>query len=138
MHTTYVSRGLVAIVIREIVVAVKCPCPYHQSSLLYKKNWVPVPRLSWRIIDTHGVADPGCLSRIPDPDFYPPRIPEPKSATKERGEKICCHTFFCSHKFHKILKGLSYEIDFENVDENRQILALTRAAAGFCIFQRHL
>ncbi len=32
--------------------------------------------------------------------------------------------FFC-------LKGLSYEIDFENVDENGQILALTRAAVGF-------
>ncbi len=36
------------------------------------------------------------------------------------------------------LKGLSYEIDFENVDENWQIFALTRAAAGFWIFQRHL
>jgi hypothetical protein len=23
------------------------------------------------------VADPGCLSRIPDPDFYPSRIPDP-------------------------------------------------------------
>jgi hypothetical protein len=22
------------------------------------------------------VADPGCLSRIPDPDFYPSRIPD--------------------------------------------------------------
>jgi hypothetical protein len=30
------------------------------------------------------------------------RIPDPKAATKERGEKNCCHTFFCSHKFHKI------------------------------------
>jgi len=29
------------------------------------------------------------------------------------------------------LKGLSYEIDFENVDENGQIFALIRAAAGF-------
>ncbi len=29
------------------------------------------------------------------------------------------------------LKGLSYEIDFENVDENLQILALIRAATGF-------
>ncbi len=28
-----------------------------------------------------------------------------------------------------VLKGLSYEIDFENVDENGQILSLTRAAA---------
>jgi hypothetical protein len=33
------------------------------------------------------VADPGCLSRIPDPDFYPSRIPDLKTATKERGEK---------------------------------------------------
>jgi hypothetical protein len=40
------------------------------------------------------VADPGCLSWIPDPDFYPSRIPDlgsripdPKTATKERGEK---------------------------------------------------
>ncbi len=29
------------------------------------------------------------------------------------------------------LKGLSHEIDFENVDENGQIFALIRAAAGF-------
>jgi hypothetical protein len=42
------------------------------------------------------VADPGCLSRIPDPDFYPSRIPDPKTATKDRGEKI-----FYSSKFHK-------------------------------------
>jgi hypothetical protein len=33
------------------------------------------------------VADPGCLSRIPDPDFYPSKIQDPKTATKERGEK---------------------------------------------------
>jgi hypothetical protein len=46
------------------------------------------------------VEDPGCLSRILDPDFYPSRIPDPKRAAKERGKKICCHTFFCSHKFH--------------------------------------
>jgi hypothetical protein len=35
----------------------------------------------------NSVADPGCLSRIPDPDFYPSRIPDPKTGTKERGEK---------------------------------------------------
>jgi hypothetical protein len=33
------------------------------------------------------VADPGCLSRIPDPDFYPSRIPDPKTATKEKEVK---------------------------------------------------
>jgi hypothetical protein len=41
----------------------------------------------------------------------------------------------CSLKLHDIwvmlLKGLSHEIDFKNVDENGQILALIRAAAGF-------
>jgi hypothetical protein len=61
------------------------------------------------------VADPGCLSRIPDPDFYPfrikdlgSRIPDPKSATKERGKNIC-YTFFCSHKFHKIENDFIFE-----------------------------
>jgi hypothetical protein len=43
--------------------------------------------LSLVYIFTSSVADPGCLSRIPDPDFYPSRIPDPKTATKERGEK---------------------------------------------------
>ena len=32
------------------------------------------------------------------------------------------------------LKGLSHEIDFKNVDENGQILALLKAAAGFLNF----
>jgi hypothetical protein len=38
---------------------------------------------------------------IPDPDFYPSRIPDPKTVTKERGEKKLLSYFFCSHKFHK-------------------------------------
>ncbi len=47
-----------------------------------------------RICVKGSVADPGCLSRIPDPDFYPSQIPDPgsrisdpKTATKGRGEK---------------------------------------------------
>jgi hypothetical protein len=35
---------------------------------------------------SNSVADPGCLSRIPDPDFYPSRIPDPTTAPKEEGE----------------------------------------------------
>jgi hypothetical protein len=50
----------------------------------------------------NSVADPGCLSWIPDPDFYPSRIPDPKTATKERGEKKLFISF-CSHKFHKMV-----------------------------------
>jgi hypothetical protein len=42
----------------------------------------------------YSVSDPGCLSRIPDPDFYPSRIPDPKTATKERGEKFFWLFFF--------------------------------------------
>jgi hypothetical protein len=52
------------------------------------------------------VADPGCLSRIPDPNFYPSRIPDPgsripdpKTATKVRGEKQIVITFYVATNF---------------------------------------
>jgi hypothetical protein len=63
------------------------------------------------------VADPGCLSRIPDPDFCPSRIPDPRSrisdpgyripdpkiATKERGEKnFVVLPFFVATKIAKL------------------------------------
>jgi hypothetical protein len=48
---------------------------------------------------------------IPDTDFYPSGIPDPKTATKVRDEKkISCHTFLCSHKFHKIVNYFSFEV----------------------------
>ncbi len=34
------------------------------------------------------VADPGCLSQIPDPDFYPSRIPDPGSRISDLGSRI--------------------------------------------------
>jgi hypothetical protein len=34
------------------------------------------------------VADPGCLSRIPDPDFYPSRILDPGSRIPDLGSRI--------------------------------------------------
>ncbi len=66
-------------------------------------------------------------SRIPDPDFYPSRIPDPgsripdlgsripdpgskNSNRRERWKKISCHTFLCSHKFHKIVNYFSFEV----------------------------
>jgi len=36
------------------------------------------------------------------------------------------------------LKGLSHEMDFNNVDENLQMLALLGAAAGFEFFEAPL
>jgi hypothetical protein len=51
----------------------------------------------------YSVADPGCLSRISDPDFYPSRIPDPKTATKERGEKkFDVIPFYVSTNFTKL------------------------------------
>jgi hypothetical protein len=47
------------------------------------------------------VADPGCLSWIPNPDFYPSRIPDPKTATKDRGEKKFFVKPFFVATFHK-------------------------------------
>ncbi len=46
---------------------------------------------------TVSVADPGCLSRIPDPDFYPSRIPDPgyKNSSKREGwKKLVVIPFF--------------------------------------------
>jgi hypothetical protein len=57
---------------------------------------------------TSSVADPGCLSRIPDPDFYPSRIPDlgsriQKKATKERGEKkFLVIPFYVASNFTKL------------------------------------
>jgi hypothetical protein len=40
---------------------------------------------------------------IPDPDFYPFRIPDPKTATKERGEKnFVVKPFFVATNFTKL------------------------------------
>jgi hypothetical protein len=48
------------------------------------------------------VADPGCLSRILI--FYPSRIPDPKTVTKERDEKktFLSYLFFVATNFTKL------------------------------------
>jgi len=40
------------------------------------------------------VADPGCLSRIPDPDFYPSRISDPRSRIQKQQQKRGVNIFF--------------------------------------------
>ncbi len=56
------------------------------------------------------VANPGCLSRILIFTHPGSRIPDPKIATKERGEKKIFSYLFCSHKFHKIEKYFIFEM----------------------------
>ncbi len=41
-----------------------------------------------RVSHFTSVADPGCLSRIPDPDYYPSRIPDPGSRIPDLGSRI--------------------------------------------------
>jgi hypothetical protein len=73
------------------------------------------------------IPDPGSLiliftrpgSRIPDPGSRIPdlgsRISDPgsriqKQQKKREVKKISCHTFLCSHKFHKIVNYFSFEV----------------------------
>jgi hypothetical protein len=53
------------------------------------------------------VADPGCLSRIPDPDFYPSRISDPgsriqKQQQKRGGKEFVVIPFFVATNFSKL------------------------------------
>ncbi len=82
----------------------------QSAKRLIVEFWITCPLLS--------VADPGCLSRIPDPDFYPSRIPDPdfypsripdpgsriqKQQQKREVKKIsCCHTFYVATNFTKL------------------------------------
>jgi hypothetical protein len=53
-------------------------------------------------VGTTSVADPGCLSRILIFTHPGSRIPDPKAATKERGEKeIVVMPFFVATNFTK-------------------------------------
>jgi hypothetical protein len=67
--------------------------------------------------ENRSVADPRCLSRIPDPDFYTSRIPDPgsripdpKTVTKVRGEIFFFIILFCSHKLHKVKYYVIFEM----------------------------
>jgi hypothetical protein len=64
---------------------------------------IRIQELKKHRIPDSSVADPGCLSWISDPDFYPSRIPDPKTATKERGEKkFVVKTFYVATNFTKL------------------------------------
>jgi hypothetical protein len=57
--------------------------------------------------ETDSVGDPGCLSRIPDLDFYPSRIQQLQQ--KEEGQKLCCPTLFIASNFYKIENYFFFE-----------------------------
>jgi hypothetical protein len=54
--------------------------------------FISIPRIS--------VADLGYLFRIPDPDFYPSRIPDTQTATKKK--ILLSNLFFAATNFTKL------------------------------------
>jgi hypothetical protein len=48
-----------------------------------------------------------------------------KTATKQRGEKICC-TFFCSHKYHKIKNYFIFELAKKKIWPNVQSFTVSQ------------
>jgi hypothetical protein len=84
---------------------------------LYKKpaRKIPSPqKICAGVADLHfhqikaisiNVADPGC----PDPDSCPSRIPDPKTATKERRKKFLSYLFY-SNENHKIESYFIFEL----------------------------
>jgi hypothetical protein len=114
--------------IKTLNYKIKCgPGKIMQIFVLYP---ISGPATMCRLLSQWGtisVADPGCLSRIPDPDFYPSRIPDlgspiQKQQQKREVKKISCHTFLCSHKFHKIANYFSFEVLKKKIWANFQKL----------------
>jgi hypothetical protein len=98
------------------------PCPALPTFWLRRRQIkISTLPMGWRrpsflnLSVSASVAD-----RIPDPDFYPSRIPDAKTATKERGGKKWCHTLFCSHKFHKTENYFVFELVKKKIWANFQ------------------
>jgi hypothetical protein len=47
---------------------------------------------------------------IPDPDFYPSPIPDPKTAQKRGEKKLDVKPFYVATKFNKIVNYFSFEV----------------------------
>jgi hypothetical protein len=74
-------------------------------------NDIKVPYLSRPCLICSGsIADPGCLSRIPDPDFYPFQIPDLGSRIQKQQQmrgikkKLVVKPFFVAINFTKLKK----------------------------------
>ncbi len=70
-------------------------------------------------------AEPGCLSQIPDPDFYPSRIPDPKTlnSNKKEGAKkfVVLRFFLAAHKYHKIETYFIFELEEKHLGQIQEL-----------------
>ncbi len=67
---------------------------------------MPNDKIYWRKLRNFLISAKQCCESgmfISDPDFYPSRIPDPKTAIKERGEKkLVVIPFFVAINFTKL------------------------------------
>ncbi len=84
----------------------KNPVSWHAYAFIKSAVWIPLkPRCRMQSC--------GYGMFIPDPGswFLPIPDPESKNSNKREGwKKNLCHTFLCSHKFHKIENYFSFEV----------------------------
>ncbi len=92
-----------------------------------------------KTVQKSSVADPGCLSRIPDPDFTHPgsriSVPMIQIQLQKRGVKknlLPYVTFFYSHKFNKIVNYLMFEM------LNKKIWANFQRITGIELFTQKI
>ncbi len=73
---------------RGVELHVALPAPIQHVAFTNKTlNRVSYRKTSVPVMLRSSVADPGCLSRIPDPDFYPFPIPDLGSRISDPGSK---------------------------------------------------
>ncbi len=89
--------------------------PYHSR----KANWLSGPGSVTDLIGS--VADPGCLSHIPDPDFCP-SIPDPwsKNSNKRERWKNFWPTFFLKPQISQIENYFIFELAKKKIWANLQ------------------
>ena len=64
------------------------------SGMIRKFSMLSLPFCVTIKVPVPSVADPGCLSRIPDPNFYPSRIPNLGSRIQKQQQKTGVKNFF--------------------------------------------
>jgi hypothetical protein len=91
----------------------RCRRSWHTAYIHMSNRRFLLAKMS--ITFSSSVADPGCLSRIPDPDFFLSRIPDlgsriQKQQQKRGVKKFFSNSFLCNHKFHKIENYFTFEV----------------------------
>ncbi len=99
-------------------------CKHSEHRMAGSLFFVPT-NFDTKSLGVHQCCGSGMFIRIPDPAFYPSRIPDvgsriQKQLQKRGVKKNCCYTFFYSHKFNKIVNYLMFEMPNKKIWANFQ------------------